>query len=243
VALLLASAGLAGSMRADAHSRRDTPTRLDEILGIRTAPGAFVMDLAPGSPAERAGLDPCDLIAGFNGRDFKVYGELARFVAALRRAAMSSGAELEVWTSDDSGATYRKDRMSVRIPSRPEVRIGFSAVFQVLVVSVDKDGPAGAAGVEAGEFIHEVDGLEVWDVRVRSIADLDERARTAVDRDGEVGLTLARWRPVRNSTEEKTTFGTRRVTVKIGPARDADDPRAGRPGRVSREPSTGSRLP
>src|SRR5882672_4225950 len=51
----------------------EAPPRLDEVLGIRSAAGAFVVSIDPASPAELAGLDVCELIAGFNGRDFRNY--------------------------------------------------------------------------------------------------------------------------------------------------------------------------
>src|SRR2546425_352763 len=66
------------------------PSRLDNLLGLRTVPGAFIMDITSGGPAERAGFNVCDLIAGFNGRPLRQYGELQAFVSALREAAASS---------------------------------------------------------------------------------------------------------------------------------------------------------
>lgn len=43
---------------------------LDEVLGVRTAPGALVIDVDAGSPAEQAGLSVCDLIAGFDRQEY-----------------------------------------------------------------------------------------------------------------------------------------------------------------------------
>jgi S1-C subfamily serine protease len=190
------------------------PTRLDEVLGLKTAPGAFIIEVNPGSAAEQAGLDVCQLIAAFNNQAFRDYGDSAGFVAALREAAMSSGAGLQVWKSSDSGRTYERDRTRVRIASQPEAKIGMSITLQVLVVAVIKRGPADVAGVEAGEFIDQVNGQRVSNMR--SIADLDQRISEAADHDGEVRLTLARWKPVRNSATYKTGFETREVVVRIG---------------------------
>src|SRR6266545_3701333 len=76
VSVLLIS-GISGSPQGNLKTCADPPTQLDEILGVRTAPGAFVMNVEPGSPADKVGLDVCELIAGFNGQEFRSSGDLA----------------------------------------------------------------------------------------------------------------------------------------------------------------------
>lgn len=186
---VLLSAGLPGSPEENPQSGADPPAHLDLVLGVRSAPGAFVMSVDPGSPAEQVGLDVCDLIAGFNDQDFRSYGALAAFASAMREAAMFSGADLLVWRSSDSGRTYHQDRLRLRIPLKPGAKIGASITFQVLVSSVVKGGPADVGGVRAGEFMDQVNGLKVSEMR--SISELDQRISALANQDGKVLLTLS----------------------------------------------------
>ena len=175
---------LPGSPQESTKSCAEAPSRLDEVLGIRSAAGAFVVSIDPGSPAELAGLDVCDLIAGFKGRDFRNYGNAAAFVGALRDAGMFSGAELEVWRMSDPGRIPHHEGLKLRIP------------------------------LQAGEFIDEVDGQKV--LEMRSIGELDQRISEAAKQGDQVLLTLSRWKPVRGSADYKSSYVTRDVVVRVG---------------------------
>jgi len=192
---------------------RNLDVRLQGSVLHANAPLTFVNDTNPGSPAQQAGLDVCDLIAGFNDQEFRSYGDPTSFLAALREAAMFSGADLDVWTSSDSGETYHQSRLRVRIPSQPGAKIGADVTFQVLVAAVTKGGSADVAGVRPGEFIDQVNGQQVSEVR--SIIDLDRLISASATKDGQVLLTLAQWKPVRGSPVYKTRHTTRDVTLKL----------------------------
>src|SRR5262245_7406062 len=97
--------------------------RLDDVLGVEAVPGAFIVSVDAGTPADHLGLDVCDLIAGFNGQGFRAYGDPAAFVAALRDAAMDSGADLEIWKSSDAGETWRRTRTLAQIPRQPAAKL------------------------------------------------------------------------------------------------------------------------
>ena len=204
------------SSTKDAGKDAVPPSRLDNLLGLRTVPGAFIMDITSGGPAERAGFNVCDLIAGFNGRPLRQYGELQAFVSALREAAASSGLDVDVWKPLDPDEGYRRGRVKIRIPLPSEVRIGADLSFQVMVLGVVEGGPADVAGIGAGEFIDQVNDQKV--ANVRSLAELDQKIGEFVDRDGAVTLTLARWHPIRDSEIYKTGYVTRDVVVRVAPA-------------------------
>src|SRR2546427_4867126 len=204
------------SSTKDAGKDAVPASRLDHLLGLRTVPGAFIMGVTSGGPAERAGFDVCDLIAGFNGRPLRQYGELQAFMSALREAATFSGLDVDVWKPSEPDEGYRRDRVKIRIPLPSEVRIGADLTFQVMVLGVVEGGPAEAAGIGIGEFIDQVNDQKVADVR--SLADLDQKIGEFVDRDGAVTLTLARWHPIRDSEIYKTGYVTRDVVVRVAPA-------------------------
>jgi S1-C subfamily serine protease len=188
-------------------------SRLDELLGIRTVPGAFIIDLTSGGPAQRAGFDLCNLIAGFNGRSLRQFGQLDAFVNALREAAASTGLDVDVWKRSEPEERYRRDHIKIRMPLPSEVRIGADVSLQVMVLGVVKGGPADVAGVGVWEFIDRVNDQQVMDIR--SLADLDQKIDEFVKRDRAVTLTLARWHPIRDAEIYKTSYVTRDVEVRV----------------------------
>ncbi len=66
---------------------RDVDPDIQQSLKLGTARGALVQDLAPGSPAERAGIKAYDLITALNGRAIGANDELIRRVAAMAPGA------------------------------------------------------------------------------------------------------------------------------------------------------------
>ena len=191
--------------------------RLDDVLGVESAPGAFIVSVDAGTPADLLGLDVCNLIAGFNGQSFRAYGDPGAFVAALREAAMASGADLDVWKSSDAGETWRRTRTLVQIPRQPEAKLGAYVSLQVLIVGLASGGPAEREGVQVGEFIDRIDGEQVS--TMKTIADVDRKIRESAARAGRVELTLARWKPVRGSPDFRTSYTTRKVEIRLQPQR------------------------
>jgi len=204
------------SLTKDSGKDAEPVSRLEELLGIRTVPGAFIMDMTSGGPAARAGFDVCNLIAGFNGRTLRQFGELPAFVNALREAATSTGLDVDVWKRPDPDQGYRRGRIKIRMPLPSEVRIGADLSLQVMVLGVVEGGPADVAGVGLGEFIDQINDQKV--ATIRSLAELDQKIDEFVGRDGAVTLTLARWRPLKDSDIYKTTYVPREVVVKVSPA-------------------------
>jgi serine protease Do len=72
---------------------RDVDPDLREPLGLSQTSGALVQDVTAGSPAERAGLKPYDLITAVDGEDVPTNDSLIREIAAR---APGSTAKLEV---------------------------------------------------------------------------------------------------------------------------------------------------
>lgn len=91
-----------------------TPPRFDEVLGIRTAPGALVMQVDPDGPAQRAGLSLYDVITALNGEDFRQFPDLQTFLGRLREAAKLDRADLEVWHFDPTASCRRRSPVTAR---------------------------------------------------------------------------------------------------------------------------------
>jgi serine protease Do len=65
--------------RLGAQARPVAPT-LAEELGLPAAQGAYVSEVDAGTPGQRAGLMPGDIIVRFDGQDVREVTDLVRFV-------------------------------------------------------------------------------------------------------------------------------------------------------------------
>ena len=191
-------------------------------LGLPAARGAIVSSVAPGSPAEAAGIKRGDVIVALNdqpvvdsnalrnqvastapgsnvsltllrdGRDTKVQLKLAELPAPTAEG----GAEGSVPGGADSG------RYGLTLePLTPDVasRLGLGANEQGLVVSrVDPAGPASEAGVRQGDVIQEVNRQPVRTVQEFNAATQRSGARPVLillNRRGNVVYLTLRPRP------------------------------------------------
>ena len=62
---------------------RDLDPELAEQFDLPVQRGVLVWEVAPGSPADRAGLEPADIIIGLNGEDVEMGGDLRRILRGL----------------------------------------------------------------------------------------------------------------------------------------------------------------
>jgi len=73
-----------------------------ESLGKGTPHGALVASITPSGPAEKAGLQPGDIITGFDGKNISEMRELPRIVA---ETSIGSKVKLTYWRDGKSNAT------------------------------------------------------------------------------------------------------------------------------------------
>jgi S1-C subfamily serine protease len=126
-------------------------------LGQYTRDGMLVQTVAPGTGAERAGLQPGDLIVRVDGqgaRDQKEFDQIVR----------NSGGVLQLLVRRGGGAAVR---VPVDLTNNPLGAWCEPAAEGMRVTSLAADTPAALAGLERGDII-----LKVDDQRVRSAADL-----------------------------------------------------------------------
>jgi serine protease Do len=89
---------------------RDVDADVQRALGLGDAAGALVQDVTPGSPAERAGLRPYDLITAIDGQSVDGDGPAIRAVA---RSEPGAAARLEFLRDG------RRQNVTVRLAQRP----------------------------------------------------------------------------------------------------------------------------
>ncbi|GAB4221673.1 MAG: Do family serine endopeptidase [Spirochaetales bacterium] len=155
------------------------PSRdLRESLGIKTTDGAFVFDVFLGSPADKAGIQPGDLIIQVGNSEVKDSNDLVRLVGNL------SPGDVAKFQVIRFGETRTMTvRMEARKPESELQKIsrkawpGFSAVElteqirknlglgaeagKVIVGNVTSGSPADSAGLHTGDIIREINGKKI----------------------------------------------------------------------------------
>lgn len=169
---------------------------LADSFGLKGATGALVSAVEKGSPAERAGLQPGDVILKVDGQPIEQAGELARRIAetapgtrsilvvwrdgAIRDVSAVIGEAKDSQVVEASATREAQGRLGVEVrPLTPAERDENSGRDGLLVESVG--GPAARAGIQPGDVI-----LAVNAQGVRTAAEL----RHLVDESGKAVAIL-----------------------------------------------------
>jgi serine protease Do len=160
---------------------------LAESFGLERALGALVSEVAPGSAADKAGLQPGDVVLKYNGSDVRDSGHLAAMVG---KAVPGDRATLGIWRKGKArsltatlGASRDAPAQQAEAGSGPQGQLGLAvrpltpqerSQAQVpggLYVE-GVEGPAQRAGVVPGDIVLQAGGKPV-----RSVEDLRQAAR------------------------------------------------------------------
>jgi serine protease Do len=162
---------------------QDVTPELASSLDLGETTGALVANIAPDSPAERAGVERGDVIVEFAGKPITESHQLPALVAESR---IGSQAHLTVLRN---GAKKTLDVTIANLPAEPERRLspreggrddsaawGFAVTditpqlarghrlardHGVVVTDVEAEGPAAEAGMQPGDIVREVDRAPV----------------------------------------------------------------------------------
>ncbi|MDP3377140.1 MAG: trypsin-like peptidase domain-containing protein [Brevundimonas sp.] len=174
-------------------------------LGLNIVRGAVVRDVAPGSPAEAAGLRPDDVIVRVQSRPVANAGSVLATVGVVAPGSrldvvyLRNGVEQQttvvVEMSEAGGIALGREALTAWGAGFREARSGErGGQDHRLVVEVVEGGtPAAAAGLVAGDLVASVNGRDVSSLQALATAFGTDRRpiRLRVHRAGEtVDLTL-----------------------------------------------------
>lgn len=167
--------------------------QLAESFGLDRPHGALVSSVLPGSPGEKAGLKPGDVILAVNGKTVEMHSELSTTVARIKPG---TDVDLTLWrggkqqkitvrvdqldepqsrsggkASSDSANSESRLGLSVR-PLLPQEKQQLNTDGALVIEQVN--GPAVVAGVQPGDVILGVNGK-----RVNTLAELRKAATAA----------------------------------------------------------------
>lgn len=176
---------------------RDLSREESKKLGYDKLKGAFVSEVIPGSPAEKAGIKNGDFIIKFNGQEVDNSQNFPSLVARLKPGEsakvlfMSGGEKYERSVTLGSldgpkrGGQTEILGMNVRDLSPAENR---RVSHGILVLKTKEGGIADSIGIRAGDLILEINGKEIQSLSefTQIINSLPKRAviKLAIGRQG-----------------------------------------------------------
>ena len=155
---------------------------LAKSFNLKDEAGALVGDVTPGSPADKAGIKPGDIIIEFDGKAIKEMNELPRLVAAVPVGKMAEVKVLregkiqtfkvQVQELDDkqmaAGPSQGKGSLGLSVQEfTPELARHYRMDYEpgILVTQVQEGSPADEAGIQEGDLIKEVNRKPVKDLK------------------------------------------------------------------------------
>jgi serine protease Do len=172
-------------------SIQEVSQSLAQSFGLDRPRGALVAQVEKGSPAERAGIKPGDVLLGVNGKTVERSAELPPLVAAVKPGTR---ARLELWregrkqTLDVTIGALNPEQVAVGPASEAGAEAGKLGLAvrsseNGLVVE-NATGAAARAGIRAGDVVTAVNGKPV-----KNVEDLKAAAEKA---KGSVALLVRR---------------------------------------------------
>ncbi len=165
---------------------QEVDQQLADTFGLDKPAGALVSSVEKNSPAEKAGIEPGDVILKFNGKEIGRSADLPPLVSELSPGTL---AKIELWrkgkvktismsvgemkVAGEKRRANGEEKIELGLTVRaltPEERRQADVSAGLLVESVG-DGPAGRSGVRPGDVILSVNGEKADSIeKLRSLA-------------------------------------------------------------------------
>ena len=168
---------------------QDLTPQLAKALGVKQQEGAVVTQVAPDSPAAKAGLKTGDVIVKVDGKAVRSAAELRNTVGLMqigqtvtmdilrdgKPEQIKARIEKAKQTKQEAGKINKRLKgaeLGNITPDNPQ----YGSVQGVLVLKVERDSPAWDAGLRKGDVIRSVNRQPV-----RSVAELDAAVKKSSD--------------------------------------------------------------
>ena len=168
-------------------------TEVAKSLDIDVTKGAFINQVFPDTAADKAGLQPGDVIVSINGKAIRSFGELRAKVATMGAGAKvklgivrdGKNKTMQVTLGEAEGAQIAAETIHPRFNGAELATTDNQAEIQgVAVKSVESRSPAWGAGLREGDIIIGVNKL-----RVKTVKDLRNLMK---QNEGFTALTILR---------------------------------------------------
>ncbi|HVY87801.1 MAG TPA: Do family serine endopeptidase [Hyphomonadaceae bacterium] len=161
-----------------------------QSMGLESAKGALVSDVTSGSPAEKAGLKPKDVILGFGGMPIAAVHDLTRAVAETKPGStqdlkvyrngheQTMPVKISALESSQPGKTSTKKTASSGSVTLEGLGLQVTEDKKGLTITdVDDDTEAADAGLRPGDLVQSVNDREIRSANDASQALAEARAK------------------------------------------------------------------
>ncbi|QIB35116.1 Do family serine endopeptidase [Ancylobacter pratisalsi] len=150
-----------------------------EAMDLKDAQGALIAQVQPGTPGEKAGLKPGDIVTAIDGQNIKDSREMSREVAShkpgstIKLSVLRDGKPItvsvtleqlpeQVASADGQDAEQgTNDLPRLGLSLAPAKGVAGAGEQGVVITEVDPNGPAAERGLKAGDVILDVAGKPV----------------------------------------------------------------------------------
>ena len=159
---------------------QDITKEIADYYGLKDGKGVLVQQVFPGDPADKAGINPKDIILEINGKPVENSRELTRVIAGINvgetasikilREGREKDFHVEIAKREDKKLYSQQsqkdygDELGIRVQDlTPEMakRFNIPESAGVIVSDLKPDGKSAAAGVKVGDIIKEVNRTSV----------------------------------------------------------------------------------
>ncbi|MBR7915259.1 DegQ family serine endoprotease [Burkholderia vietnamiensis] len=174
-----------------------------DSIGLPKAEGALVSSVEPGGPADKAGIQPGDIILKFNGRSVDAASDLPRMVGDTKPGAKATvtvwrkgqARELPITIAETPAETTAKAEQRKSAPQKPRQANSLGLTVSDIPaeqmkslklkngVQIDGvDGPAARAGLQRGDIVLRVGDTDITSAKQFAdvTAQLDSQKAVAV---------------------------------------------------------------
>jgi S1-C subfamily serine protease len=189
---------------------------LKALWGSGLLHALVIADVAAGSPAEKAGLRISDVLESYDGNTIDDLPSIEDFAAGLKNAARKGPVAVKIRRFDFQSGPPRTLTLQVRLSEDPQARVGLAVHPGVFFVDLLAEGAAGKAGVKPWDCIEAVEGEELSEHP--RLSDFETHVLTLKNKDGNVHVTIGRWRPAPEGETPKIGLDRERDVVLPVPA-------------------------
>ncbi len=184
---------------------QDLTPELAVAFGLKQQRGAVVTQVEPGTPAERAGLQPGDIIVEVNGRPVQGSSDVRNSVGLLR---IGQKVEMKILRGDErktiravieepemarlAGEKVHRRLAGAALGNIVEGMANYGKVNGVVVIDVAPGSPAWGSGLRRGDVIAQANRRKVTDLKTlrQAIGNSDTLLLNVQRRNGALFLLL-----------------------------------------------------
>ncbi|HET8946002.1 MAG TPA: PDZ domain-containing protein [Candidatus Polarisedimenticolia bacterium] len=187
---------------------------LKTLWGTRLLHALVIADVAPGSPAEKAGLRIGDVLESYDRTGIDDVPGIEEFTAGLKSAARKGPVAAKIRRFEGETGPPRTLTVELRLSEDPQARVGLAVHPGVFFLDMVAEGAAAKAGIKPWDCVDSVEGEEISEHP--RLSDFETHLLTLKNKDGNVRVTVGRWRPAPPGADPKIAFeGEREVVLPV----------------------------